>query len=210
MSYEMRIIYWSSDFFFFKHKTAYELRISDGSSDVCSSDLVLEKVSEAYHQNKSAIAQNVKMLVGGLRNMAKPQSRDRLDLSNDALDQVAGQLPGHVDPQHGGIGGAPKFPQTGLFDLLRRHYLRSGSAEARRVVVNTITQMAQGGIYDHLGGGFARYSPDAEWLAPHFEKMLYDNAQLLSPMALIEAETHDPLLLPPHHANEKAPGMESR
>src|SRR3546814_19999178 len=54
--------------------------------------------------------------------------------------------------------------------------------------------MAQGGIYDHLGGGFARYSTDAEWLAPHFEKMLYDNAQLLSHMALIEAETHDPLL----------------
>ncbi|MFC3675530.1 thioredoxin domain-containing protein [Ferrovibrio xuzhouensis] len=155
---------------------------------------VLEKVSEAYHQNKSAIAQNVKMLVGGLRNMARPQSRDRLDLSNDTLDQVAGQLLGHVDPRHGGIGGAPKFPQTGLFDLLWRHYLRSGSAEARRVVVNTITKMAQGGIYDHLGGGFARYSTDAEWLAPHFEKMLYDNAQLLAHMALIEAETQDPLL----------------
>src|SRR3546814_10546654 len=95
------------------------MRISDWSSDVCSSDLpafteVLEKVSEAYHQNKSAIAQNVRMLVGGLREMAKPQSRDRLNLSNDALDQVAGQLLGHVDPQHGGIGGAPKFPQTGL------------------------------------------------------------------------------------------------
>src|SRR3546814_19925868 len=60
------------------------------------------------------------MLVGGLRNMAKPQSRDRLELSNDALDQVAGQLLGHVDPQHGGIGGAPKFPQTGLFDQIGR------------------------------------------------------------------------------------------
>src|SRR3546814_3518857 len=92
MSYEMRIIYWSSDFFFFKHKTAYELRISDGSSDVCSSDLVLEKVSEAYHQNKSAIAQNVKMLVGGLRNMAKPQSRDRLDLSNDRSEEHTSEL----------------------------------------------------------------------------------------------------------------------
>src|SRR3546814_15336620 len=98
------------------------------------------------------------MLVGGLRNMAKPQSRDRLDLSNDALDQVAGQLLGHVDPQHGGIGGAPKFPQTGLFDLLRRPYLRSGSAEARPVVVNTNPQMATGGTYDQLGGRFPRHS----------------------------------------------------
>jgi len=155
---------------------------------------VLEKVSEAWHQNKSAIAQNVKMLVGGLRNMAKPQSRDRLNLSNDALDQVATQLLTHVDPQHGGIGGAPKFPQTGLFDLLWRAYLRSGQAEARDAVIATITQMAQGGIYDHLGGGFARYSTDAEWLAPHFEKMLYDNAQLLGHMALVEAETQDSLL----------------
>src|SRR3546814_15329570 len=136
MSYEMRIIYWSSDFFFFKHKTAYELRISDGSSDVCSSDLVLEKVSEAYHQNKSAIAQNVKMLVGGLRNMAKPQSRDRLDLSNDALDQVAGQLLCHVDPQHGGIGVPPKFPPTGLFHLLERPYLPIGPPQAQLPVVN--------------------------------------------------------------------------
>src|SRR3546814_20261978 len=110
------------------------------------------------------------MLVGGLRNMAKPQSRDRLELSNDALDQVAGQLLGHVDPPHGGIGGAPKFPQTGLFDLLRRHYLRSGSAEARRVVVNTITQMAQGGISDPPGGGFTRHSTHAQWVAPHFDK----------------------------------------
>src|SRR3546814_12605547 len=133
------------------------------------------------------------MLVGGLRNMAKPQSRDRLELSNDALDQVAGQLLGHVDPQHGGIGGAPKFPQTGLFDLLWRHYLRSGSAEARRVVVNTITQMAQGGIYDHLGGGFARSSTDPERLAPTFERILYHNPHLPPPMATIEAETTDPI-----------------
>ncbi|WP_370156242.1 thioredoxin domain-containing protein [Ferrovibrio sp.] len=155
---------------------------------------VLEKVSEAYHDNRTAIAQNVKMLVGGLRNLAKPQSRDRLALSTEVLDQVAAQLLTHVDPGQGGIGGAPKFPQTGLFDLLWRHYLRSGSADAKQAVVTTITQMAQGGIYDHLGGGFARYSTDAEWLAPHFEKMLYDNAQLLAHMALVEAETQDPLL----------------
>ncbi|HEX6958016.1 MAG TPA: thioredoxin domain-containing protein [Ferrovibrio sp.] len=155
---------------------------------------VLRKVSEAYHQNRAAIAQNVKMLVGGLRNLAKPQSRDRLALSNDVLDQVAAQLLTHVDPEHGGIGGAPKFPQVGLFDLLWRSYLRTGRTDYAEAVINTITRMAQGGIYDHLGGGFARYSTDAEWLAPHFEKMLYDNAQLLSHMALIDAELDNPLL----------------
>lgn len=155
---------------------------------------VLEKISEAYHQKPEAIAQNTKMLVNALRNLARPQSRDRLPLSNDVLDQVAGQILGHVDPEQGGIGSAPKFPQTGLFDLLWRAYLRTGIPDYSIAVVNTITRMAQGGIYDHLGGGFARYSTDAEWLAPHFEKMLYDNAQLLSHMGLVEAETGDAML----------------
>lgn len=155
---------------------------------------VLNKVSEAYHDKRDAIAQNTKMLVGALRNMAKPQSRDRLPLSNDVLDQVAGQVLGHVDPDQGGIGSAPKFPQTGLFDLLWRAYLRTGIPDYSLAVINTITRMVQGGIYDHLGGGFARYSTDAEWLAPHFEKMLYDNAQLLSHMSMVEAEI-DSLLL---------------
>jgi uncharacterized protein YyaL (SSP411 family) len=155
---------------------------------------VLEKIHEAYTQKPDAVAQNSKMLVGALRNLAKPQSRDRLPLSNDVLDQVAGQVLGHVDPEQGGIGSAPKFPQTGLFDLLWRSYLRTGIPDYSIAVINTITRMAQGGIYDHLGGGFARYSTDAEWLAPHFEKMLYDNAQLLSHMAMVEAESHDPML----------------
>lgn len=155
---------------------------------------VLNKVSEAYHQKRDAIAQNTKMLVGALRNLAKPQSRDRLPLNNDVLDQVAAQVLGHVDPEHGGIGSAPKFPQTGLFDLLWRAYLRTGIPDYSIAVINTITRMAQGGIYDHLGGGFARYSTDSEWLAPHFEKMLYDNAQLLDHMAMVEAETGDPVL----------------
>lgn len=155
---------------------------------------VLEKIHEAYTQKPDAVAQNTKMLVNALRNLARPQSRDRLPLSNDVLDQVAGQILGHVDPEHGGIGSAPKFPQTGLFDLLWRAYLRTGSPDFSIAVINTITRMAQGGIYDHLGGGFARYSTDTEWLAPHFEKMLYDNAQLLSHMALVQAETEDALL----------------
>ncbi|WP_341896311.1 thioredoxin domain-containing protein [Ferrovibrio terrae] len=155
---------------------------------------VLEKISDAWQQKPDAIAQNTKMIVGALRNLAKPQSRDRLPLSNDVLDQVSAQILSHVDPEQGGIGTAPKFPQTGLFDLLWRAYLRTGIPDYSLAVITTISRMAQGGIYDHLGGGFARYSTDAEWLAPHFEKMLYDNAQLLSHMASVEAETADPIL----------------
>ena len=82
------------------------------------------------------------------------------------------------DPRHGGFGGAPKFPQPSMPSLLLRCAKRFHDAEAARMVLHTCERMAAGGIHDQLGGGFARYSVDAEWLVPHFEKMLYDNAQL--------------------------------
>jgi hypothetical protein len=82
------------------------------------------------------------------------------------------------DPQHGGFGGAPKFPQPSIPLLLLRYANRFKDNEARQMVLHTCDRMAAGGIHDQLGGGFARYSVDAQWLVPHFEKMLYDNAQL--------------------------------
>ena len=82
------------------------------------------------------------------------------------------------DAQHGGFGGAPKFPQPSQPQFLLRYARRFGDDEAVRMVLHTCDRMAAGGIHDQLGGGFARYSVDAEWLVPHFEKMLYDNAQL--------------------------------
>ena len=82
------------------------------------------------------------------------------------------------DPRHGGFGGAPKFPQPGIPILMLRYAKRFGDADATRMVLHTCERMAAGGIHDQLGGGFSRYSVDAEWLVPHFEKMLYDNAQL--------------------------------
>ena len=84
----------------------------------------------------------------------------------------------HFDARNGGWGTAPKFPQPMVIELLLREHLRSGAPEARIMVERTLDAMADGGIYDHLGGGFARYSTDERWLVPHFEKMLYDNAQL--------------------------------
>ena len=81
------------------------------------------------------------------------------------------------DPNNGGFGSAPKFPpHSTLRFLLQRD---AGEGLSRRMAETTLTKMARGGIYDHLGGGFARYSVDAHWLVPHFEKMLYDNAQLV-------------------------------
>jgi uncharacterized protein YyaL (SSP411 family) len=97
----------------------------------------------------------------------------------DCLIQAARLLKQQYDPAHGGFGGAPKFPQPGYALLLLRNFRRFKDEEALRMVVHTCKEMARGGMHDQLGGGFARYSVDAEWLVPHFEKMLYDNAQLI-------------------------------
>ncbi len=94
---------------------------------------------------------------------------------------------------HGGLAGAPKFPQCSVFDLLWRVALRTGDAEMKRAVLVSLDRMCDGGIYDHLGGGFARYSTDQFWLAPHFEKMLYDNAQLVDWLTSAWQATRAPL-----------------
>ena len=98
------------------------------------------------------------------------------------------------DRQHGGFGDAPKFPQAMLIDFLLAHHQRTGDAEARAAAHHALEAMARGGIYDHVGGGFARYSVDAHWLVPHFEKMLYDNALLLRALTHGWQVTGDPRL----------------
>ena len=100
-----------------------------------------------------------------------------------------------LDPVNGGIGGAPKFPNAPVFRFLWSEYFRRGDRDAAaRAVRDLLDALCDGGIYDHLGGGFARYSTDAEWHVPHFEKMLYDNAQILELLALAHAETPDAAL----------------
>ncbi len=99
-------------------------------------------------------------------------------ITADLLDRAAARLLRGFDRVDGGFGGAPKFPQPMNLDFLLQHYLRTRDRAALDAVTFTLTKMANGGIYDQLGGGFHRYSTDAEWLVPHFEKMLYDNAQL--------------------------------
>src|SRR5206468_1025039 len=94
------------------------------------------------------------------------------------LRRAASLFKNTYDPRHGGFGGAPKFPQPSQPQFLLRCAKRFKDEEAARMVLHTCERMAAGGIRDQLGGGFARYSVDAEWLVPHFEKMLYDNAQL--------------------------------
>jgi uncharacterized protein YyaL (SSP411 family) len=152
---------------------------------------VLRGVSSTFHQEPDKVSRNVTALGESLAKLAENQSGGAI--LPGIFDQVAERLVREVDPFHGGIGSAPKFPQTSLFTLLWHAWKRTEQMPFRTAVTNTLTQMCQGGIYDHLGGGFARYSTDDKWLAPHFEKMLYDNAQLVDLMTLVWQETGDKL-----------------
>ena len=112
-------------------------------------------------------------------------------LETKLLDQAARTTMRGFDPLHGGFGHAPKFPHPMDLKVLLRHHARAGDSQALHVVRHTLDKMARGGIYDHLGGGFARYSTDDRWLVPHFEKMLYDNALLTSIYLEAYQSTHD-------------------
>ncbi len=138
---------------------------------------VLRAISEAYHQKRDQVAKNVRTLTAALGKLAEPASG--AGVSIEIIDQAALRLSQEVDRVEGGIGGAPKFPQAPLFALLWRGAKRLKNEALEDAVLLTLDHISQGGIYDHVGGGFARYSVDARWLVPHFEKMLYDNALLI-------------------------------
>ena len=152
---------------------------------------VLTMVHETFRNDPDKIETNRTALVRALQSLAANKPGEAIGPAQ--LDQVAQLLLREVDPRHGGIGAAPKFPQCGMLDLLWRHYRRTGSEPMRAAVTLTAERMSQGGIYDHLGGGYARYSTDEQWLAPHFEKMLYDNAQLLDLLCHVWQDTRNAL-----------------
>jgi len=152
---------------------------------------VLEAMSNAYARDRDKVAKNVSVLREALQRLGRPERGG--SIPPDQLDRIAERLLREVDQIHGGIGTAPKFPQTGILELLWRAWKRTGQAPYREAVVKALDAMCQGGIYDHLGGGFSRYSTDARWLVPHFEKMLYDNAELVDLLTLVWQETKSPL-----------------
>jgi uncharacterized protein len=117
----------------------------------------------------------------------------KVAFSLEAIAESAEQISRAYDSDHGGLGRAPKFPNAGVYELFLRHYDQSKNQRFLEMVTHTLTKMAQGGIYDHLGGGFHRYSVDEKWLVPHFEKMLYDNAQLVRIYAQLYCVTRDEL-----------------
>ena len=148
---------------------------------------VLRAISNAYKTERDKIATNAAALKQGLARLSAPQGG--AGLSIDATDRIAERLLREVDPVNGGIGDAPKFPQPGVFELLWRAFRRTGQEPFRHAVELTLAHVSQGGIYDHVGGGYSRYAVDARWLVPHFEKMLYDNAQLVDLLTLVWQET---------------------
>ena len=152
---------------------------------------VLQGVAQTYRGERDKVEKNVVVLREALARLGRPQAGEAIDPA--LFDRIAERLLREVDPLNGGIGTAPKFPQCGIFEMLWRAWRRTRQAPYRDAVLRTLTTIAQGGIYDHLGGGFARYSVDARWLAPHFEKMLYDNAELVDLLTLVWQETRDPL-----------------
>jgi uncharacterized protein YyaL (SSP411 family) len=139
---------------------------------------LMEAIDDAWHTRREELSKNTQALREAISRSARitpaasRPGRDHLTTAVQALAQS-------FDREWGGFGAAPKFPSTMNLDLVLRWFLRSGEAGAREIVTTSLDAMVSGGMYDHIGGGFARYSVDRQWLVPHFEKMLYDQALLV-------------------------------
>src|SRR5882724_5435433 len=138
---------------------------------------VLISMAEAYRDRRDDVTETSVSVLNELRRLsvAAPVNAP---VSKELLDAASSGILRNYDSVNGGFGGAPKFPPAMVLEFLLRSHQRTGNAEFLEIVSHTCRKMANGGIYDQLGGGFHRYSTDAKWLVPHFEKMLYDNALL--------------------------------
>jgi uncharacterized protein YyaL (SSP411 family) len=152
---------------------------------------VLRELARLFREEPQKIEQNRALLMERLAATAQRSGTSTIGLTG--LNSAAQQLGGLIDPVNGGTQGAPKFPQAALFELLWRAGLRTGEKRYLAAVEISLDHICEGGIYDHLGGGFSRYSVDERWLVPHFEKMLYDNAQLLELLAVAYQRSGKPL-----------------
>ncbi len=141
-------------------------------------DELLPEVATAWQTKRQEVAQSADQLVALLRQELAPSARQPEALTDAVLQTAFDEAASAFDPIHGGFGGAPKFPRSHELSLLLHVWARTGTAQALEMVTTTLEQLARGGIHDQLGGGFHRYSTDQQWLVPHFEKMLYDQALL--------------------------------
>jgi uncharacterized protein YyaL (SSP411 family) len=153
---------------------------------------LLRGLSEAWQNNRAALQQNVQQFLQGYRAMDTQMLEGDTPLEQDQPAAAAQLFARNTDPVHGGLGNAPKFPNVACHDLVLRLYQRLHEPDLLQSLALTLDQMAAGGLYDHLGGGFARYCVDEHWAVPHFEKMLYDNGQLVKLYADAYRATGEP------------------
>jgi hypothetical protein len=154
---------------------------------------LLSAVSDTWRGRRGEVEEASDHIAGELRKMTAGLPGGGPPVTTGLCDHAVAALLTDQDMLHGGFGGAPKFPPSALLEALLRNFERTGSAASLQAVSRTGDAMARGGIYDQLGGGFARYSVDNAWVVPHFEKMLYDNALLLRAYAHWARRTGDPL-----------------
>jgi len=159
---------------------------------------LLVRVAEYYREHRDELAKQNDALMEAFATLESPPADAALALTDAPLRACRGQLERSFDRVHGGFGGAPKFPHpTSIERLMRDWHATAGSPEpdlhALYMATLTLTRMAEGGIFDHLAGGFCRYSVDAQWSIPHFEKMLYDNGALLANYASAALATGETL-----------------
>ena len=153
---------------------------------------ILQGVAQAYRERPADVEKSVAQILETLHHMAESQPSEK-DFAPGIIAESCEKIARAYDSENGGLGQAPKFPNPGVYELFLRYYSESGDERYLTMVAQTLSKMAQGGIYDHVGGGFHRYSVDAKWLVPHFEKMLYDNAQLLRIYSQAYLITREPL-----------------
>ena len=153
---------------------------------------ILQGVSQAYRERPADVEKSITQILAALARMSESLETEKA-FSPTIIADGAEKISRAFDSDNGGLGQAPKFPNAGVYELFLRHYHQSKSQRYLEMTTLTLTKMAQGGIYDHLGGGFHRYSVDAKWLVPHFEKMLYDNAQLVRTYSQAYRITQEPL-----------------
>ncbi|MCQ9207160.1 MAG: thioredoxin domain-containing protein [Omnitrophica bacterium] len=139
---------------------------------------VLNSIADKWKNSRDEVLRSGKTLTGILHKQAQSKSKSGFSLGKDNLKKAYTAFASSFDSRYGGFGRAPKFPQGHSLSFLLRYWKRSGKQKSLKMAEKTLSLMARGGIYDHIGGGFHRYSTDAEWRIPHFEKMLYDQAIL--------------------------------
>jgi len=164
---------------------------------------VLKGVQAAFDRNRDKLVEQATQLTQHLlqSNIKAQQSQEATTVAtNDEFQMIAQRILHNADTQWGGFGAAPKFPQTFSIQVLFRNYFQNKDQASIVHAIRSIDKMIQGGIYDHIGGGFSRYSVDAMWQAPHFEKMLYDNALILGTLAEAYQLTKKPIYKEVIHA----------